>query len=1267
MVKCGYSHTIIVTTEGLYSCGANHYGQLGTEKHPNGIPQFVSGIIDTFGVYCHVAQVSCGSDHTLLSTEDGLVFSWGLNLSGQLGQHTKFHFISEPKRLEHLTGDRMGSPIDNIISVSCGVSHSVLLDSNGDVFTFGSNYFGELGISKEIESTYIPQRVVFYNRSNEFIVKIGAGPFNVNCLTSHGLVYHWGLLRGRNCLEHQYFPLLIDEIQADNKFVFNFASGITHTIFLSDNNLSAILPTIIAGCSFEEEFNGGPLLKVLSTANHPDRMIQLIQERTLLSLHLQSNNVKPYIFVDNAYIKIKSDGGKNLHSTTITVTNQVPHKLIISACTTMDRTNRNNKIEIEPSLFRLSKNSSKKIKVFVFTSRKLNEPTYGLINFFIIRPEREKKGNNSNSIPLSNSHEFNNDSSSSLSSNHSQSNHSISSSASASSIPSHSTLNQLSSCKISSASHYFILCALFPKVQEIHALPGQDDSKNYGSLQLIRNLGTYIPFVLLQHFAENPQPPQYPEIQQFPAAILFLDISGFTSLNEKLAQLGAAGPELVSNHINSYFASLIKAVSEHGGDVLKFAGDALICLWGSKTEINTPLEVLTLRAIQCGFDIQTRLDKYDSNEGFSLTLHIGIGSGELYSLWVGSNDSWEYLVSGEPLAQLRTAVDNSKTGEVVVSKQSWELVKNYCEGEPRDNDFWVKKINKPVPITRTKVIKGWPRLDAEVALRCFIPKAVQVSIDSRQLSGWGNELRISTVLFVKLNTPIQTEDKKIYLATINQVLGCMQQIIFKYEGMVRQFLADDKGTVLIAAFGLPPYSHDDDQVRGIRTAIEIHQGLEGLGMDSSIGVTTGQVYCGSVGCPSRQEYAMVGDIVNLSARLMVAAYKLKIKVLCDQPTYEASNSIIPFTIEEPIMVKGKANAIPIFQPIAKQQKQNKLIGKRRTIENTQVFGNEPIKIQINEHLQRINDHFRKAKGTMLLEAHQGMGKSILIQYVMQIARTLNIKVCHGAGDIIQQNTPYYPWRTIITDILAFTSIDESFEIEEIPSALFIERIRESLDKIWWDSIPLFNDILPIHVEENELTKSLTQKQRETNLNHLMKNIIRNSSHKSSFLITIDDIHWLDSLSLQLLTSIANDIPLVALFCTKRLLSNESQLLQQLSRAPLFIQMEINPLSLHDSEKYLRSLFKLSDSIELPEEIIHFVRKAKGNPLYIREMCIGLLDSSCIAIDDSTCTISGDLNYVDLPGLSSIITTKLDSLSSSQQLVLKVGLYFLSPPPPPPFF
>src|SRR5258708_5201120 len=102
--------------------------------------------------------------------------------------------------------------------------------------------------------------------------------------------------------------------------------------------------------------------------------------------------------------------------------------------------------------------------------------------------------------------------------------------------------------------------------------------------------------------------------------------------------------------------------------------------------------------------------------------------------------------------------------------------------------------------------------------------------------------------------------------------------------------------------------------------MEIHKNLyEILNVSISIGVTTGTAFVGSVGSGSRCEYSIVGDTVNLSARLMVASSNKGGGIICDGTTFNAGSTArgrttITFETLEPIKVKGKEKMISIYTP-----------------------------------------------------------------------------------------------------------------------------------------------------------------------------------------------------------------------------------------------------------------------------------------------------------------------------------------------------------------
>ena len=125
---------------------------------------------------------------------------------------------------------------------------------------------------------------------------------------------------------------------------------------------------------------------------------------------------------------------------------------------------------------------------------------------------------------------------------------------------------------------------------------------------------------------------------------------------------------------------------------------------------------------------------------------------------------------------------------------------------------------------------------------------------------------------------------------------------------------DDKGALMLCAWGLPPLSHADDPYRCTSAALELADALHALGVKARIGVTTGKVFAGVIGPNYRCEFSILGDAVNLAARLMGKAPFGG--VLCDEPTYESAvGNGSTFETLPPIKVKGKEAMIPIYRPL----------------------------------------------------------------------------------------------------------------------------------------------------------------------------------------------------------------------------------------------------------------------------------------------------------------------------------------------------------------
>src|SRR6185436_3741518 len=95
----------------------------------------------------------------------------------------------------------------------------------------------------------------------------------------------------------------------------------------------------------------------------------------------------------------------------------------------------------------------------------------------------------------------------------------------------------------------------------------------------LATLASFVPAMILRQANRGAGQVTAPSVERFEAAVLFVDVAGFTALTEALAARGAAGAEDLTEMLNRYFGQIIDAVLARGGDIVKFAGDAIVAVW----------------------------------------------------------------------------------------------------------------------------------------------------------------------------------------------------------------------------------------------------------------------------------------------------------------------------------------------------------------------------------------------------------------------------------------------------------------------------------------------------------------------------------------------------------------------------------------------------------------------------------------------------------------------------------------------------------------
>ncbi len=421
--------------------------------------------------------------------------------------------------------------------------------------------------------------------------------------------------------------------------------------------------------------------------------------------------------------------------------------------------------------------------------------------------------------------------------------------------------------------------------------------------RVFENIKQYAPNLLLDRLAQDPSRTAAPISESFPAAVMFADISGFTQLTERFTRGNPEGVRELANVLDIYIGKLVELINGHGGDVVKFAGDALFAVWRSDVA-GLPLE--THRATRCGLIIQQKLHNFKVASGVNLSLTVAIGAGEqLHSLHLGGTfERWELLIAGDPMNQVGAGSKIAEPGQVAISPQAWKYLRDIGGGTPAGNGkFLLKETDISVALAKPDV-----PIEAEQALRSYVPRAIITRLEEGK-DAWTAQLKQVTVLFLKVTGFSYTSETP--LDDVQKIMKVMQNSLYSHEGSINRFGVDDKGAILLAAFGLPPLDHDDDPLRGVYAANDLRQILTRIGRGCKVGITTGTVFCGTVGNTIRAEYTMHGWQINLAARLMQAADT----ILCDEKTYELSHDKVKFEKQPPLKVKGRDEPVTVYKPI----------------------------------------------------------------------------------------------------------------------------------------------------------------------------------------------------------------------------------------------------------------------------------------------------------------------------------------------------------------
>jgi class 3 adenylate cyclase/tetratricopeptide (TPR) repeat protein len=693
-------------------------------------------------------------------------------------------------------------------------------------------------------------------------------------------------------------------------------------------------------------------------------------------------------------------------------------------------------------------------------------------------------------------------------------------------------------------------------------------------------------------------------------ATLFADISGFTPLTESLLRVAGPGrgAEELTHQLNQVYESLIPEVHRYGGSVIMFGGDAIICWFDGDHGF---------RAVACALAMQQAILRFASTTTpsgvvVSLAMKATIATGPARRLLVGDPSIQVMdVIAGATLDQVAAAERYASRGEVVVTSDTLRHLEGSAEvgGWHRDAES-SESYAIVTGLTRTVRETPWPTV-------CFQPAVSEFEVQPwilppvyRQLrAGQGQflaEIRPAVALFLQFHG-IDYDHNEAAGAHLDAYIRWVQNTLARYEGFLLQVIMGDKGSYLYASFGAP-LAHDDDPSRAVAAALDLVAPPPELAFITGvqIGITRGLVHAGAYGSSQRRTYGVLGDEVNLAARLMAKAEPGHILV-SGRIAYNTSH-IYNFEPMGMVQVKGKQEPVPVSRvrsrKLPTQQQTNLLF-------TTALVGRDRELGQFDRILKMV---LRERRGHIVrVEGSAGIGKSHLVAAFDKRAVHRGMQVLLGACQSISQNIAYAPWQQIFRARFGMADVPMA---PPVPSSLSfaspsdqIARVEQQVAQInpdWLVRLPLLGDLLDLPIPDNPTTAAFEPRLRQEALFTLAVDLMRTWSKEQPILLVLEDIHWMDEASQGLtlaLSRVLAEMPVLLTLVHRPPLHEDRPFLPELSSMAVHHAINLSELSSEGVQTLIADHLQAPIS---PLGLALIQAKAQGNPFFLEE----LVDALC---------------------------------------------------------
>jgi class 3 adenylate cyclase/tetratricopeptide (TPR) repeat protein len=723
-----------------------------------------------------------------------------------------------------------------------------------------------------------------------------------------------------------------------------------------------------------------------------------------------------------------------------------------------------------------------------------------------------------------------------------------------------------------------------------------------------RLLLPYVPRIVVTWLQDEPEA----RFRELEGSVAFVDISGFTKLSERLGRRGKVGAEVLTEKIGTSFSELLTVAYENGGSLLKFGGDALL-LWFS----DAGHQARACRAALGMRRILRRIGRLETLAGaVTLRMSVGIHSGRFHFFLAG--DSHRELIVTGPAATKTVLMERIATaGEIVISGGTAEALPRRTWGAERGPGRLLVAEPPAQSIDPSELV-----LEGLVDVSAAVPAAIREHLLAGSAEPEHRQVTVGFVHFGDTDSTIERYGPGKLADALNELVSLIQRAADAHGvAFLGSDIAPGGGKIILTA-GTPRATghHEERMLLALRQIVEGNPPLPVWA-----GVHRGHVFAGDVGPHYRRTYTVMGDTVNLAARLMAAARHGQ--VLASEEVAAHTRGHFEMSALEPFLVKGKSRPVKAYSVGTVLAAD----ADRPVADDLPLIGREEELGTLSSALQAARDRSGRA---IQLTGPAGVGKTRLVAELR--VRANDVTVLSVSCDLYESFTPYFLFRQMLQSVLAIRPGDDPILVEE--------RLRHRVEAdapelVPW--LPLLGAPLDLSIEQTEETRVLEDQFRQAKLAELTSRFLA-LTLPTATLLEVEDAQWMDDASAGLLKILAAEVgerPWLIVI-TRREFSSGFVL----PEGPDSLSMEVRPLARENAFELALAMTEASPLS--PHVVAGLAERSGGNPLFLRELLAATRAGGIESLPES---------------VEDLVTARIDLLAPADRRLLRqasvLGLSF----------